>query len=50
MRRLEHRLGRPKVKVTLEGQILVQTISPTIVDGIQYKFEQLFSIMSRCAI
>ena len=41
--------GRPRVKVTLEGQIFVRTISP-IFDGFQCKFKQLFSITSRCAI
>ena len=41
--------GRPKIKVTLEGQIFVSTIIPAIVDGFQYEYTQLFSIMSRCA-
>ena len=40
--------GKPKVKVTLDGQIFVWTITPTISDGFQYKFAQLFSIVSRC--
>ena len=38
--------GRPKVKVTREGQTFFRTITPTILDGFQYKFAQLFSIMS----
>ena len=44
------RSGGPKFKVTLEGQIFVQTITHTILDGFQYKFAQSFSVMSRCAI
>ena len=44
------RSGRPKVKVTLEGQIFVRTITPAILDRFQCKFAQLFFIMNRCAI
>ena len=33
--------GRPKVKVTLEGQIFVRTITPTSLDGFQFQFAQL---------
>ena len=46
---LNIRSGRPKVKVILEGQIFVWTITHTILDGFQYKFAQLFSIISRHA-
>ena len=42
--------GTPKVKVTLQGQIFVCPINPTILDGHHYWFAQLFPIMSRCAI
>ena len=42
--------GRLKVKVTLIGHIFVLTITPTILDGFQYKSAKLFSIMSRCDI
>ena len=41
--------GRPKGKVTLEGQFFVRTRTPTILDGFQYNFARLPSIMSRCA-
>ena len=41
--------GRPKVKVTLEGQFFVWKISTTILDLFQYKFSQLFFVMSRYA-
>ena len=47
---LKHCSVRPKVKVGLEGQIFVVTITLTILDGFQYKFALLFSIMSRFAI
>ena len=30
------RLGRPKAKVTLEGQVFARIIIPTILDGFQY--------------
>ena len=43
--------GEPSaIFIKLEGQIFVQTITPTILDGFQYKFAPLFSIMSWCAI
>ena len=35
---LKRRSGRPKVKVTLEGQFFARTIAPTILDGFQYNF------------
>ena len=34
----------------LQAQIFVRIVIPTILDGFQYKFAQLFSIMGRCAI
>ena len=42
--------GRPMVKTTFEGQIVVRTITPTIFDWFQYKFAELFFIMGTVAI
>ena len=42
--------GGPKVKITLEDQIFVLTITSTVEDGFQNNLTQLFSIMCRFAI
>ena len=42
MYHLKHSFRWAKVKALLEGQIFVRTMTPTILNGFQYKLAQMF--------